>query len=360
MDLEHLLKTTLEIQAIPAPTFKEELRAEYVRAAFDEIGLQEISVDTVGNVYGKIKGGDGRPLILTAHMDSVFPIETSLEVTHGDNQIIGAGIGDNAVALGALLELPNDLQINELQSDVWFVGTVGEEGLGNLQGIKDVVKRFGEEVSGYIVIEGMALGYIYHRGLPISRFRIEANTVGGHSWIHAGRPSAVHALIGLSSDLIDLDLPQSPKTTLNIGRIQGGTSINTIASHADIEIDIRSESAEEIGAIETQILDITTGMNTDEVTIEMTNIGTRPAGAISEKHPLVLAALDSYKAIGKEICILEAGSTDASYPLSLGLPAICVGITKGGGAHSLNEYIEISPIERGYAALLDLIERFTD
>ena len=360
MDLERLLKRTLEIQAIPAPTFKEELRADYVGAAFDEIGLKEISVDKVGNVYGKIKGGDGRPLILTAHMDSVFPIETSLDVTHGDNRIVGAGIGDNAVALGALLELPNDLQISGLQSDVWFVGTVGEEGLGNLHGMKNVVRRFGEEVSGYIVIEGMALGYIYHRGLPISRLRIEANTVGGHSWIHAGRPSAVHALIELSSDLIKFDLPQSPKTTLNIGRIQGGTSINTIASHAEIEIDIRSEAAEEIGAIETQIRDLTVVMNTGEVTIEMTNIGTRPAGVISEQHPLVLAALESYEAIGKEICILEAGSTDASYPLSLGLPAICVGITKGGGAHSLNEYIEISHIERGYAALLDLIKRFAD
>jgi acetylornithine deacetylase/succinyl-diaminopimelate desuccinylase-like protein len=360
MDLERLLKITLEIQAIPAPTFKEEIRAEYVRAAFDAIGLKDISVDKVGNVYGRLKGGDGHPLILTAHMDSVFPIETSLGVTHEDNRIIGAGIGDNAVALGVLLELPNDLQISGLRSDVWFVGTVGEEGLGNLLGMKDVVRRFGEEVSGYIVIEGMALGYIYHRGLPISRFRIEANTMGGHSWIHAGRPSAVHALIRLSSELIKLDLPQSPKTTLNIGRIQGGTSINTIASHAEIEIDIRSDAAEEIGGIETQIRDLTAGMNTDEVTIEMTNIGTRPAGAISKKHPLVLAALDSYKAIAKEICILEGGSTDASYPLSLGLPAICVGITKGGGAHSLNEYIEISPIERGYAALLDLIERFTD
>jgi len=360
MDIEHLIKTTLEIQAIPAPTFNEKLRADYVRAAFDEIGLQEISIDKVGNVYGKIEGGEGRPLILTAHMDSVFPIGTSLEVTQGDNRIVGAGIGDNAVALGVLLELPNDLQISELQSDVWFVGTVGEEGLGNLQGMKEVVRRFEEEVSGYIVIEGMALGYIYHRGLPISRFRIEANTLGGHSWIHASRPSAVHALIKLSSEMIKLDLPQSPKTTLNIGRIQGGTSINTIASHAEIEIDIRSDAAEEIGTLETQIRDLITGMNTDEVTLEMTNIGTRPAGAISEKHPLVLAALDSYKAIGKEICILETGSTDASYPLSLGLPAICVGITKGGGAHSLNEYIEISPIERGYAALLDLIERFKD
>ncbi len=360
MNLERLLKTTLEIQAIPAPTFKEELRANYVRVAFDEIGLKDISVDNVGNVYGRIRGGEGRPLILTAHMDSVFPIETSLEVTHRDNRIIGAGVGDNAVALGVLLELPNDLQISGLQSDVWFVGTVGEEGLGNLIGMKDVVRRFGDEVSGYIVIEGMALGYIYHRGLPISRFRIDANTMGGHSWIHDGRPSAVHILIELSSQLIKLDLPQSPKTTLNIGRIQGGTSINTIASHAEIEIDIRSDAAEEIGAIETQIRDLTAGINTDEVTIEMTNIGTRPAGAISEKHPLVLVALDSYKAIGKEICSLEAGSTDASYPLSLGLPAICVGITKGGGAHSLNEYIEISPIERGYAALLDLIERFAD
>lgn len=360
MDLERLLKITMELQAIPAPTFKEELRADYVRAAFDEIGLTEISVDKVGNVYGRIKGGDGRPLILTAHMDSVFPIETSLDVTHGEDRIVGAGIGDNAVALGALLELPNDLQVSDLQSDVWFVGTVGEEGLGNLHGMKGVVGRFGEDVSGYIVIEGMALGYIYHRGLPISRFRIEANTVGGHSWIHAGRPSAVHALIELSSKLMKFDLPQSPKTTLNIGRIKGGTSINTIANHAEIEIDIRSVAAEEIGAIETQIRELTAGMNTGDVTIEMTNVGTRPAGAISEKHALVLAALRSYKAIGKEICSLEAGSTDASYPLSLGLPAICVGITKGGGAHTLNEYIEISPIERGYAALHDLIERMAD
>ncbi len=357
MDLGRLLKRTLEIQAIPAPTFSEEIRAEYMRHAFNDIGLKEISVDHVGNVFGRIKGGNNRPLILAAHMDSVFPIDTSLDVAHKEGRIHGAGIGDNAIALGALLEVPTDLPVSGLQSDVWFVGTVGEEGLGNLYGMREVVKRFGEEVSGYIVIEGLALGYIYHRGLPISRLRIEANAVGGHSWIHAGRSSAVHTLIELSSEMIKLDIPQSPKTTLNIGHIQGGTSINTIASHAEIEVDIRSEVSAEIRAIETQIHDLAVEMNTGEVSIETTQIGSRPSGAISEEHPLVLAALDSYEVIGKEHCILEAGSTDASYPLSLGFPAICVGITKGGGAHSLNEYIEISPIERGYAALLHLIHR---
>jgi acetylornithine deacetylase/succinyl-diaminopimelate desuccinylase-like protein len=219
----------------------------------------------------------------------------------------------------------------------------------------EVVKRFEDHPTAYIVVEGMALGHIYHRGLPVRRYEITTKTEGGHAWIHAGRPSAIHVLIAVGADLMSLSLPSLPRTSLNIGRIDGGTSINSIANRASMKIDLRSEEIDSLLNLESQVTELVNSHRDKQTEIHMTLIGERPGGGLPERHPLVQAAIHALKECGEKVIHLKSGSTDASVPLSLGLPAICIGITRGGNAHSPSEYIEIEPISRGYNALLSTI-----
>ncbi|MGD2252080.1 MAG: M20/M25/M40 family metallo-hydrolase [Anaerolineales bacterium] len=360
MDLERLLARCQEIQRIPSPTFCERERAAYMRSAFEQAKLSEIACDEMGNLYGKLPGGDSQAVIVSAHLDSVFPLTTPLPTHRTQDRLIGPGIGDNAVALSALVELAMDFQGQALPGDLWLVANVCEEGLGNSRGMREVVARFGDQVAAYLVIEGMCLGRVIHRGLPIRRLRITVQTQGGHSWIHAGRPSALHTLTRLAAELVSLPLKQEPRTTLNIGRIDGGTSINSIASTAYLELDLRSEDPETLDALVNHVTHLTGEYNETGVALQITSIGDRPGGGIPEDHPLVIAAKHAFESVDEADLILEAASTDASIPLSMGLPAVCIGLTRGGEAHSENEFIEIDPLRRGYPALVRLIHACFD
>jgi acetylornithine deacetylase/succinyl-diaminopimelate desuccinylase-like protein len=353
MNLEHWINRALEIQAIPAPTFHEEARADYLHQAFMAAGLKDVAKDEIGNIYGRVSGGSKPAVVVSAHLDTVFPLGTELSQSLLANRVIGPGIGDNAIALAALVELGQDLV--DLPGDVWLVANVGEEGLGNLRGMRKLVDRYRDEVSAYIVVEGMALGYVYHRGLPVKRFKLTASGKGGHSWIHFGRESAVHALIRFADHALSHTLPTSPKTTINIGRFEGGSSINSIAEHAFMEIDIRSESELQVDELTLLLNQLTLNFPLDGVKLELEEIGSRPAGALPPQHPLVKAAVDALNDVGETKPHLETGSTDANVPLSLGYPAVCIGLTRGGDAHTVNEYIEMEPLPRGYQALLGLI-----
>ena len=355
VELSEFIQNALAIQSIPAPTFHEQARGAYLTQTFSNLHLSDVQIDSTGNVLAKISGGDRTPIVICAHLDTVFPVETPLDVSQTKQYIRGPGIGDNALGLAALIELAKFFHETPPQRDIWLVGTVGEEGLGNLRGMKAIVDSFQDRVAAYIVIEGMALGHIYNRGLPVVRYKIEAFCQGGHSWIHAGRQSAIHALINLSSELLTIPHPRVPKTTLNIGIIQGGSSINSIASDAFIEIDVRSEDQSQADLIEMEIRRICSNFRTEDLDIRFDEIGRRPGGELDPDHHLIQAALHAYAEIAEVDCVLETGSTDASYPLSLGLPAVCVGITRGGDAHTLNEYIEIKPIQSGFSALTHLI-----
>jgi len=239
-----LLDLAIAIQQIPAPTFQEAQRAEYVRQRFLAEGLAAVSTDEVGNVCACIPGkGDALPLVVSAHLDTVFPEHTSLEVTCSAERISGPGIGDNSLGLAGLMGLVWALRSKgeSLPGDVWLVANVGEEGLGDLCGMRAVVERFQNKPQAYIVLEGMALGQIYDRGLGVRRYRISALTRGGHSWVDYGAPSAVHELVSVANHLAAMKLPRDPRTTMNIGVISGGTSVNTIAAEAHLELDLRSE-----------------------------------------------------------------------------------------------------------------------
>src|SRR5687767_9255743 len=240
-----LIDLAIEIQQIPAPTFEEAKRASFVHGLFAQETLQDVSIDKTGNVYGRLPRPQGQksaanPLIVSAHMDTVFPADTDLRVTRQPERIYGPGLGDNSLGVATLFGLKWMLceQNISLGGDVWFVANVCEEGLGDLRGMKAVVDRFGAGVCAYLVIEGLALGHVYHRAVGVKRYRITARTSGGHSWSDYGRPSAVHELARLVVQLTSLALPSHPRTTMNVGKIAGGTSVNVIASEATLDLDL--------------------------------------------------------------------------------------------------------------------------
>lgn len=327
-----------------------------MQASFQEAELEGVHRDPAGNIIGCRGSVSGPAVVVCAHLDTVFPENQTLDVKHAGSTLYGKGIGDNAVALSALLELMEDTSDMDLPAAVWFAATVGEEGLGNLKGMRQLVKSFPASHTVYIVLEGMALGTIYHRALPIRRLRLAVKTAGGHSWVHSEELSAVHELVLISERILNIPLPDRPRTTLNIGTFHGGTSINTRADSAFLEMDLRSEDEQKLNQLEKKIRDVVRSSTRKKAAADLEEIGNRPGGSIPENHPLVHAARDAYRKQDISPINLQIGSTDASIPLSMGLPAVCVGLTQGGGAHSDGEFIRIPPMPAGYAAVLDLIQ----
>ncbi len=356
---ERVVERAIQIQQIPAPTFHEQKRAEFVHELFTTEGLQDHCLDETGNVLGRWKGqGSGKPLIVSAHLDTVFPMETMLRVTRGPDLIHGPGLGDNSLGVAALFGLLWSLRERRIQpaGDIWFVANVCEEGLGDLRGMKAVVDRFGAGVHAYLVLEGLALGHVYHRAIGVKRFRVTARTSGGHSWSDYGQPSAVHELAKLVVELASLSLPTHPRTTMNVGRISGGTSVNVIASEASFDLDLRSENQPSLTALVSAVERLIEKANRPGVSVESQVIGQRPAGEIAVSHPLVTLAKKCLEEMGLDAGLIS-GSTDANVPLSKGYPAVVLGITTGGSAHTVNEYINTKPVAQGMEQLVKFVKR---
>jgi tripeptide aminopeptidase len=357
--VDRVIELAIQIQQIPAPTFHEEKRAEFIYKLLLDEKLQDVCIDKIGNVLARFPGnGKEKPLIISAHMDTVFPLETNLRVSRGPELIHGPGLGDNSLGVAALFGLIWSLQErqNPARGDIWFVANVGEEGLGNLRGMKEVVDRFGKDVLAYLILEGLALGHIYHRAVGVKRYRVTARTTGGHSWSDYGQPSAVHELAKLVVGLTSLTLPTSPRTTMNVGKISGGTSVNVIASEASLDLDLRSEGQESLAELVAAVEKLIRQANKPGVSIEAQMIGQRPAGEMSMNHPLVILAKDCLREQGLDAGLIS-GSTDANVPLSKGYPAIVLGVTTGGGAHTIHEFINTGPITQGMEQLVMLVNR---
>jgi len=355
MDLERIVAQALAFQAIPSPTFEEAERASYLHGHFVRLGLEQVHLDGAGNVLGRLGPSDAAALVACAHLDSVFRRMDVIPARHSGDRLTGPGIGDNALGLAALLELAHDLSDQPIGGCVWLVGTVCEEGLGNLRGMHSLVEGLGALARAYLAIEGMSLGNVYHRGLPARRLRIRVRTRGGHSWTHAGRPSAVHEIIHMAQRLLLIPLPSKPRTSLNLGLLEGGTAINAIAAQASLEVDLRSEDENIVAGLEAAVRLQASAQASSDVRVDSESIGSRPGGGIPADHPLVAAVVRCLHAQGVPDVHLGAGSTDASAPLSLGLPAVCIGVTRGSMAHTQDESIEIAPIAQGYAALLETV-----
>lgn len=367
----NLVELALLIQAIPAPTFAEADRAGFVRGRCEQAGVHAEVVthdDGSTNTYARVPGADPSlpVLLVSAHTDTVFPAAVDLAVRHDPSagRISGPGLGDNSVAVAALVALAAALRSSceadetELPCDVWLVANAGEEGLGDLRGMRAAIEHVRAAAPGgigaAIVLEGLLLGSVYHRSIGVRRYRLEVEAPGGHSWGSFGAPSAVHELVRLLGDVVDLAVPRSPRTTFNVGRVEGGTSVNTIAAAAWAEIDLRSETTEEVERLERRLLEIARSPRPAEVVVRAVRIGSRPAGALDEHHPLVIAATEALAAVGIA-AELKSGSTDANALLAAGVPAVCVGVTTGGSAHRLDEYINLDPIEQGLQQLALLV-----
>ncbi len=352
--IERLLELACAIQQIPAPTFQEHARAAFVRDQFLSLGLSEVEVDDLSNVFARRPGGRAPPVLITAHLDTVFPADTPLTLARAPDRITGPGIGDNSLGVAGLCGLVWALNGEALPGDLLLAANVGEEGLGDLRGMRRVVERLGEKARAIIVLEGMALGYLQYAGIGVRRYRFTARTEGGHSWLHFGRPSAIHTLVRLGARLTDLVVPHTPKTTFNIGTISGGTSINTIAREAALDLDLRSEDPAILNALIARVEELAASFNGQGVQLETQVIGHRPSGAIPRDHPLLQLAARAAQEVGLPYTF-QSGSTDANLPLSLGLPCVSVGLASGGNAHRPDEYIETREIEKGWQAFVNLV-----
>jgi tripeptide aminopeptidase len=352
----------VKIQQIPAPTFAEAKRATFVQAQFEAMGLQDVTRDDLDNVYGRFPAHSQPvqpPLIISAHTDTVFAAHTDLTLRHDGRLLYGPGLADNSMGVAGILFLAQTLIQFDFQhrADVWFVANVGEEGLGDLCGMRAVCRRFGTEAR-YIVVEGGLFGQISCRSIGVRRFRIEVETAGGHSWGSFGKPSAIHELGHLIAAIDSLDVPQTPKTTYNVGVIEGGRSINTIAATASLLLDLRSEDPDALDQLVEQVTTLVqervvpSSHDRPYVEIKMEQIGSRPAGQVSPEVPLVAWTEAALRQVGWEKPLFIASSTDANIPLSLGAEAVCLGLAESGNAHRLDEYLDPTWLPQGLSQLL--------
>jgi len=343
---------TEEICLIPAPSYHEERRARFVAEQLRTRGLSA-EIDEIGNVVARRKGrGTAKSLLLAAHTDTVFPIDTAITVRRENGTMVGPAIGDNSLAVASLIELVTILDEARIETpgDLLLVANVGEEGLGNLRGIRAVCDRYGGELGGVIAIEGHNVGRVTHGAVGSKRIRVTVEGPGGHSWGAFGQPSAIHELGLIVGEIARIEVPTEPKTTFNVGLIEGGVSVNTIAPRATAVIDMRSVDPDALAHLAGEVGAIISRRRTDLVTTSVEVLGERPAGWTAASAGIVQAASAILRQLGIEP-VLNASSTDANIPISRGIPAICVGLTHGSGAHRVDEMIEIAPIEQGVVQL---------
>ncbi len=354
--IQRVLDLACQIQQIPAPTFDEGARAAFVAEQFTAHGLCDVEVDELGNVFGRRPGRatEARPVLVSAHTDTVFPASQPLTLQRTPDRITGAGIGDNSLGVAGLLGLLWSLGDEKLPGDLHLAANVCEEGLGDLRGMRRVVERLGHRVRATVVLEGMALGHIYHGAIGVRRYRLTARTEGGHSWLHFGRPSAIHTLVRLAAQITELSLPANPKTTFNIGNISGGTTVNTIAREASLDLDLRSETPAVLAALAARVEALAASYHSAETQVETRIIGDRPAGSLAREHPLVQLAAHTLEGLGVGYSF-ETGSTDANVPLSRGLACVCLGLTRGGNSHRPDEYIETRDLDKGLESIVRVV-----
>lgn len=358
--LPRLADLTEQICLIPAPTNQEAQRARWVAQAFADRGLA-VEMDDLPNVYARRPGrGEAATLMLAAHTDTVFPAGTPITVQRADGVLIGPGVGDNSLGVAGLLALVDLLDAAGVQTpgDLLLLANVGEEGLGNLRGIRAAVDRFAGELGGVIAVEGHNLGRVTHVAVGSKRIRVTVTGPGGHSWGAFGEPSAIHELAGIICEVTQLEVPTQPKTTFNVGLIEGGVSVNTIAPHAAAVIDMRSTDPAALARLAAQVEGIVARRNTDQIATSIEVLGERPAGEVPPSAPIVRLAVEVLRELGMN-AELNASSTDANVPIARGIPALCVGLSHGTGAHRMDESIQIAPAATGLMQLALLAERFT-
>ena len=361
-----ILDEQVRLCEIPAPPFEEKARAAAYRRAFADLGLKNVRIDAEGNVIGERPGRAARPnVVVSAHLDTVFPSGTDVSTSRSGPLIKGPGIGDDCRGLAVVLGVIRALDEGKVETagTLTFVGTVGEEGLGDLRGVKHLFDReLKGRVDAFISVDGAGYG-ITHGAVGSRRYRIGFKGPGGHSYGDFGLPNPAHALGRAIARLADLQVPREPKTTFSVGRIGGGTSVNSIPFDAWMEVDMRSIDGEALGTLDASFHRALDAAVEDErrrwggrgtLDIDRTLVGFRPAGRIPPTAPIVETAVAVNRALDLPVS-LDESSTDANYPISLGIPALTIdGGGRGEGAHSLEERFDSTDSWKGTARALAL------
>lgn len=337
---------------IPAPPFKEARRAEAFRARLQALGLRNVRIDAEGNVIGERPGDPGQPtVVLSGHLDTVFPEGTDVTVKREGTVLRGPGIGDDCRGLAVVLAVARALDAAKVRTrgTILFVGTVGEEGQGDLRGVRHLFgKELKDRVGYFISVDGTGLG-VTKDAVGSRRYRVTYKGPGGHSYGDFGMPNPMHALGRAIARIADFQVPTDPKVTFNVGVVEGGTSVNSIASRASMQVDMRSVDpaalqrvdAEFRRAVQEALAAENARWRSDvRLTVEVDSIGVRPAGRQPESAPIVRAAVEAGRSLGFTP-ETGASSTDANIAISLGIPAVTIdGGGRGGGSHSVGEWFD--------------------
>ena len=362
-EVERAMAEQVRIAQIESPTFAEGVRGEEIARLMKEYGLEDVVIDESRNVVGRRPGtGSGPVLAIAAHLDTVFPAGTDLTVRKEGALYYGPGIGDNASGLRSMLQVLRALNKAgiETEGDILFVGTVGEEGNGDICGAKALFDG-SRRIDGFCALDMADVYTVQNAATGAHRWRIAIEGQGGHSYIDYGRvPSAIHAMCRAGAIIADIVTPKDPKTTFTIGTIKGGTTVNTIAARCEVDVDMRSTSLEELDKLESTVLAACEKAVAEEnarwpeadadhqLRLVKTQIGNRPAGQQPENSPAVQAALAAMGHMGLEVRQCRASSTDANKPISIGVPSVCIGT--GGvthNEHSLKEFFDSTEMEKG-------------
>jgi acetylornithine deacetylase/succinyl-diaminopimelate desuccinylase-like protein len=371
-----------ELVAIPGPPFGEQARSAWMAVRFAEAGLSRVETDSVGNVYGWLLAdalppeSTGPVVVLSAHLDTVFPAETPLNPVVDGNRLVAPGSCDNAAGVVGMLAIAHALIQShvEVPAPLLLVGNVGEEGLGDLRGVRHLYseKALTGRIVAHLVLDGADADSAVTQALGSRRFRVTITGPGGHSFTDAGTPNPIAALASALAAVAETPLPVEPRTTLNLGTIQGGTSVNAIPESAQAAIDFRSTSPDELLRLEAvlrrAVEDAVAHCNARAksaaaaslLNFVIDKIGDRPAARLPVDSPLLeaLLAVDRHMGLRTD---LRLGSTDANIPLSLGIPALSMGAGgTGGGAHTLGEWYSARDRDLGLKRVLLLALAMTD
>lgn len=368
----------VRICEIPAPPFKEDARARFIGQRFLAVGLSLVRSDAEGNVIAERPGPSSRRspgprVVISAHLDTVFPEGTDVRVRRDGARFHAPGISDNVCGIVSLLTLARALEAGDIvtRGQVYFVATVGEEGEGNLRGVRHLFDKgeFRSGVDAFISLDGPGLERITHRALGSRRYRVTISGPGGHSWGDFGIVNPVHALGRAIARFSSYPAPLAPRTSYNVGIIEGGSSVNAIPASASMVVDLRSVSSDEIDKLEAhlrRVVEIAVreensqrAMSGTSLTCEFGQTGDRPSGETPIGSPIVRAAIECSRALGIEPR-LDCSSTDSNIPISLGIPAITLGVGGvSGNCHSLTEWYEPHGRELGIKRLLLLTASLT-
>ena len=350
---EKTIKNHIELTEIEAPPFKEERRAKEFAERLKLAGIENVWIDSIGNVIGFLKGSVGnKNIAIDAHIDTVFPEGTDVKVRVKNDTLFAPGIGDDTRGLAMILTLAETIKKNNIEpvNNIIFIGTVGEEGLGDLRGVRYLFKNKTPKIDSWIAIDGGSIGRVNNQALGSYRYEVIFDGPGGHSWGAFGLVNPHHALgSGIKNFINKADdyTSSGPKTSYNVGVINGGTSVNSIPFKSSMLIDVRSIEPNRLDDMEEilynsmqEALKEQNEMKRSgpDLTLTINKIGNRPSGIVKESVPLIQKTIAATQYMGVEPR-LTIGSTDSNIPISLGVPAVTIGRGgDGGGAHSLDEW----------------------